>query len=61
VEDFSSAVDDAREVKEIINADDREMCRFAGRKDSGYVQVYRAVDGYIRKLKENLRVEEQST
>ena len=61
MEDFSSAIDDAREVKEILNADHREMCRFEGRKDPGYVQMYQAIDGYIRKLKENLQLEEQST
>jgi hypothetical protein len=52
-------VDDAREIKQIINNDHREMCRFGGKKDQGYKMVYQAIDGYVRILKENPEREEK--
>jgi hypothetical protein len=46
-------VDDARETKESINSDHREMCRFSGKNDQGYVKLRGAIDGYVvRRLQE---------
>lgn len=39
VEHASSALNDAREHKDHINANHLEMCRFAGPEDSGYRKV----------------------
>ena len=43
VEDVSSSLDYAAELRETIDADHREMCRFASKADPGYIKVSRAI------------------
>ena len=43
VGDESSALNDGRERRDIINANHMEMCRFSGPKDSGYRKVKNAL------------------
>ena len=47
VEDVSSSVGYAAEVKETIDADHREMCQFASKTDPGYIKVSRAIIKYV--------------
>jgi hypothetical protein len=58
-------VDDARETKESINSDHREMCRFSGKNDQGYVKLRGAIDAQRLREEEaraqRLREEEART
>jgi len=50
VEDFSSVIGDAAEVKEGINANHRDMCRCKDIEDEGFIKVSGTIERYVRDL-----------
>ncbi|OCK96360.1 uncharacterized protein K441DRAFT_714081 [Cenococcum geophilum 1.58] len=48
VKDSSARLGYGREQVDFINADHRQMCRFAGRTDQGYLKIVNALTKFIR-------------
>lgn len=61
VEDASSALDDAAEVKVTINANHMDMCRFESRDDDGYKSVEWAVRTHVMNIRSEMEARKLGT
>lgn len=49
MEDYSSSLDYARQVKDVIHANHVDMCRFSGFDDDGYEKIKAALSHSLLK------------
>lgn len=55
VDDFSSIIEDPKEVVETIDANHMEMTKFLTSNDQGYRKIQRALSGFIDQILERSR------
>jgi hypothetical protein len=53
-------LDDAAEVKAIINSNHMDMCRFSSKEDDGYCKIRQTLSGHVREIKQGIEVQRHS-